>query len=52
MDEVSALYTSVLPSVVVPAVASRFDTAPGRGASVLHGPDGAPGATAPQRSRP
>ncbi|MFD7781634.1 ScbR family autoregulator-binding transcription factor [Streptomyces nojiriensis] len=37
--EVSALYTSVLPSVVVPAVAARLDTAPGRGARVLHGPD-------------
>ncbi|MEU6756443.1 ScbR family autoregulator-binding transcription factor [Streptomyces sp. NPDC046685] len=39
--EVSALYTSVLPSLVVPAVAARLDTAPGRGARALHGPDGA-----------
>ncbi|MGZ9932342.1 ScbR family autoregulator-binding transcription factor [Streptomyces sp. NC-S4] len=37
--EISALYTSVLPSVVVPAVAGRLDTAPGRGARVLHGPN-------------
>ncbi|MEJ8643269.1 hypothetical protein WKI68_21515 [Streptomyces sp. MS1.HAVA.3] len=35
--EVSALYTSVLPSLVVPAVASRLDTAPGRGGRALHG---------------
>ncbi|MER6449415.1 ScbR family autoregulator-binding transcription factor [Streptomyces venezuelae] len=40
--EISALYTSVLPSMVVPAVASRLDTAPGRGARVLHGSNEAP----------
>ncbi|MFD6968477.1 ScbR family autoregulator-binding transcription factor [Streptomyces sp. NPDC059949] len=37
--EVSALYASVLPSLVVPAVASRIDTAPGRGGRALHGPN-------------
>ncbi|MFG2875198.1 ScbR family autoregulator-binding transcription factor [Streptomyces sp. NPDC048337] len=39
--EVSALYTSVMPSLVVSAVAIRLDTAPGRGARALHGPNGA-----------
>ncbi|MEU7550984.1 ScbR family autoregulator-binding transcription factor [Streptomyces sp. NPDC044571] len=34
--EVSALYTSVMPSLVVPAVAVRLDTAPARGARALH----------------
>ncbi|WP_329383029.1 TetR/AcrR family transcriptional regulator [Streptomyces sp. NBC_01351] len=38
--EVSALYTSVMPSLVFPAVAARLDTAPGRGARALHGPNG------------
>ncbi|MFI1282588.1 ScbR family autoregulator-binding transcription factor [Streptomyces sp. NPDC020858] len=37
--EVSALYASVLPSLFVPAVASRIDTAPGRGGRALHGPN-------------
>ncbi|WP_405789947.1 TetR/AcrR family transcriptional regulator [Streptomyces sp. NBC_00029] len=37
--EVAALYANVMPSVVVPAVADRLDTAPGRGARVLHGPN-------------
>ncbi|MEV8530782.1 ScbR family autoregulator-binding transcription factor [Streptomyces sp. NPDC051211] len=36
--EVSALYTSVMPSLVIPALAVRLDTAPGRGARALHGP--------------
>ncbi|WP_223837792.1 ScbR family autoregulator-binding transcription factor [Streptomyces venezuelae] len=35
--EVSVLYSSVLPSLVIPAVAVRLDTAPGRGARALHG---------------
>ncbi|MFE2328130.1 ScbR family autoregulator-binding transcription factor [Streptomyces sp. NPDC059385] len=39
--EVSALYTGVMQSLVFPAVAARLDTAPGRGARALHGPDGA-----------
>ncbi|MGW0752739.1 ScbR family autoregulator-binding transcription factor [Streptomyces sp. NPDC002587] len=39
--EVSALYTSVMPSLVASAVAIRLDTAPGRGGRALHGPDGA-----------
>ncbi|MFB6614389.1 ScbR family autoregulator-binding transcription factor [Streptomyces sp. NPDC085524] len=38
--EVSVLYTGVMQSLVFPAVAARLDTAPGRGARVLHGPDG------------
>lgn len=42
--EVSAFYSSVVPSLVLPAVAVRLDTAPGRGARALHGPDGADGA--------
>ncbi|MFI5618084.1 ScbR family autoregulator-binding transcription factor [Streptomyces sp. NPDC051567] len=56
-QEVSALYTSVMPSLVVSAVAIRLDTAPGRGGRALHGPNGAhlcdcsevpaPGAPAP-----
>ncbi|MFD9081934.1 ScbR family autoregulator-binding transcription factor [Streptomyces erythrochromogenes] len=36
--EVSALYASVMPGLVVPAVAERLDTAPGRGARALHAP--------------
>ncbi|MER5727479.1 ScbR family autoregulator-binding transcription factor [Streptomyces sp. NPDC002138] len=40
-DEVSALYTSVMPSLVVSAVAIRLDTAPGRGGRALHGAQGA-----------
>ncbi|MFD3542976.1 ScbR family autoregulator-binding transcription factor [Streptomyces sp. NPDC058662] len=40
-EEVSALYTSVMPSLVVSAVAIRLDTAPGRGGRALHGPNGA-----------
>ncbi|WP_424212946.1 ScbR family autoregulator-binding transcription factor [Streptomyces sp. BI20] len=40
-EEVSALYTSVMPSLVASAVAIRLDTAPGRGSRALHGPDGA-----------
>ncbi|WP_308120327.1 ScbR family autoregulator-binding transcription factor [Streptomyces bambusae] len=39
-EEVSALYTSVMPSLVVAAVAIRLDTAPGRGGRALHGPQG------------
>lgn len=39
--EVAVLYTSVMPSLVVPVVASRLDTAPGRGGRALHGSDGA-----------
>ncbi|MFF7075989.1 ScbR family autoregulator-binding transcription factor [Streptomyces lavendulae] len=38
--QVSELYTHVMPNVVVPAVAIRLDTRPGRGARVLFGPDG------------
>ncbi|MFJ8011721.1 ScbR family autoregulator-binding transcription factor [Streptomyces sp. NPDC096339] len=38
--EVSVLYTGVMQSLVFPAVAARLDTAPGRGARALHGPDG------------
>ncbi|MFD0354433.1 ScbR family autoregulator-binding transcription factor [Streptomyces sp. NPDC127110] len=38
--QVSELYTHVMPSVVVPAVAIRLDTAPGRGARALYGPRG------------
>ncbi|MFG2293424.1 ScbR family autoregulator-binding transcription factor [Streptomyces sp. NPDC048603] len=38
--EVSALYSSVMAGLVLPAVAVRLDTAPGRGARALHGPDG------------
>ncbi|MFJ9762407.1 ScbR family autoregulator-binding transcription factor [Streptomyces erythrochromogenes] len=34
--EVSALYAAVMPGLVVPAVAARLDTAPGRGARALH----------------
>ncbi|MFF5449161.1 ScbR family autoregulator-binding transcription factor [Streptomyces sp. NPDC012888] len=45
--EVSALYTSVLPGIVVPAVAVRLDTAPGRGGRALHGPGGGPHTTGP-----
>ncbi|MEU6309712.1 ScbR family autoregulator-binding transcription factor [Streptomyces sp. NPDC047014] len=37
--EVSALYASVMPGLVVPAVADRLDLAPGRGARVLHAPE-------------
>ncbi|OLZ66503.1 TetR family transcriptional regulator [Streptomyces amritsarensis] len=37
--EVSALYASVMPGLVVPAVAERLDTAPGRGARALHDAD-------------
>ncbi|MFG2983151.1 ScbR family autoregulator-binding transcription factor [Streptomyces sp. NPDC048258] len=40
-QEVAALYTSVMPSLVVSAVAIRLDTAPGRGGRALHGPGGA-----------
>ncbi|MFE5680575.1 ScbR family autoregulator-binding transcription factor [Streptomyces erythrochromogenes] len=36
--EVSSLYASVMPGLVVPAVAERLDTAPGRGARALHAP--------------
>ncbi|MEY2230599.1 MULTISPECIES: ScbR family autoregulator-binding transcription factor [Streptomyces] len=50
--EISALYTSVLPSLVVPAVAARLDTAPGRGARVLHGTDEAPGCDCSSPSAP
>lgn len=39
--EASALYTSVMPSLVVSAVAIRLDTAAGRGGRALHGPDAA-----------
>ncbi|RKT05511.1 TetR family transcriptional regulator [Streptomyces sp. 3211.6] len=39
--QVAELYTHVMPNVVVPAVAIRLDTAPGRGARALHGPLGA-----------
>ncbi|MEU3722224.1 ScbR family autoregulator-binding transcription factor [Streptomyces sp. NPDC031705] len=39
--QVAELYTHVMPNVVVPAVAIRLDTAPGRGARVLYGPRGA-----------
>ncbi|GAA3379688.1 MULTISPECIES: ScbR family autoregulator-binding transcription factor [Streptomyces] len=39
--QVSELYTHVMPAVVVPAVAIRLDTAPGRGARALYGPQGA-----------
>ncbi|MBT2402123.1 TetR/AcrR family transcriptional regulator [Streptomyces sp. ISL-87] len=39
-EQVSALYTHVMPNVVVPAVASRLDTAVGRGARALYGPRG------------
>ncbi|MCX5196044.1 ScbR family autoregulator-binding transcription factor [Streptomyces sp. NBC_00249] len=39
--QVSELYTHVMPNVVVPAVAIRLDTAPGRGARALYGPQGA-----------
>ncbi|MFD7257839.1 ScbR family autoregulator-binding transcription factor [Streptomyces sp. NPDC059874] len=42
--EVSALYTSVMPSLVFPAVAALLDTAPGRGSRALHGANGANGA--------
>lgn len=38
--QVSELYTHVMPSAVVPAVAIRLDTAPGRGARALYGPQG------------
>ncbi|MGW0395258.1 ScbR family autoregulator-binding transcription factor [Streptomyces sp. NPDC003042] len=38
--QVSELYTHVMPNVVVPAVAIRLDTAPGRGARALYGPQG------------
>ncbi|OKI64830.1 ScbR family autoregulator-binding transcription factor [Streptomyces sp. MJM1172] len=37
-EQVAALYTHVMPSVVVPAVAIRLDTAGGRGARALYGP--------------
>jgi AcrR family transcriptional regulator len=40
-SEVAALYTSVMPSLVVSPVAIQLDTAPGRGARALHGPNGA-----------
>ncbi|MEU9026352.1 ScbR family autoregulator-binding transcription factor [Streptomyces sp. NPDC048383] len=40
-EQVSELYTYVMPSIVVPAVAIRLDTAPRRGARALHGPRGA-----------
>ncbi|MER5809981.1 ScbR family autoregulator-binding transcription factor [Streptomyces sp. NPDC002033] len=52
--QVSELYSHVMPNVVVPAVAIRLDTRPGRGARALYGPDGGhtcrtgcPGGTAP-----
>ncbi|MCX5377453.1 ScbR family autoregulator-binding transcription factor [Streptomyces sp. NBC_00091] len=38
--QVSELYTHVMPNVVVPALAIRLDTAPGRGARALFGPQG------------
>ncbi|MEV6570308.1 ScbR family autoregulator-binding transcription factor [Streptomyces sp. NPDC051577] len=38
--QVSELYSHVLPSMVVPALAIRLDTAPGRGARALYGPHG------------
>ncbi|MFF1557869.1 ScbR family autoregulator-binding transcription factor [Streptomyces sp. NPDC058279] len=38
--QVSELYAHVMPSVVVPAVAIRLDTAPGRGARALFGDRG------------
>ncbi|MFB0628002.1 ScbR family autoregulator-binding transcription factor [Streptomyces sp. AB3(2024)] len=38
--QVSELYTHVMPNVVVPAVAIRLDTRPGRGARALFGPEG------------
>ncbi|MFF4265203.1 ScbR family autoregulator-binding transcription factor [Streptomyces virginiae] len=50
--EISALYTSVLPSLVVPAVAARLDTAAGRGARVLHGPAEALGCDCSSPSAP
>ncbi|MCX4527098.1 MULTISPECIES: ScbR family autoregulator-binding transcription factor [unclassified Streptomyces] len=37
-EQVSELYTHVMPTVVVPAVAIRLDTAAGRGARALYGP--------------
>ncbi|WP_405423972.1 ScbR family autoregulator-binding transcription factor [Streptomyces erythrochromogenes] len=45
--EVSALYASVMPGLVVQAVAERLDTAPGRGARALHDPDEACGCDRP-----
>ncbi|MFJ3881389.1 ScbR family autoregulator-binding transcription factor [Streptomyces sp. NPDC090077] len=39
--QVAELYTHVMPNVVVPAVAIRLDTGPGRGARALFGPMGA-----------
>ncbi|MFF4318311.1 ScbR family autoregulator-binding transcription factor [Streptomyces sp. NPDC001568] len=39
-EQVSELYTYVMPSIVVPAVAIRLDTAPRRGARALYGPQG------------
>ncbi|MFE9562473.1 ScbR family autoregulator-binding transcription factor [Streptomyces sp. NPDC006487] len=39
-EQVSALYTHVMPNVVVPSLAIRLDTAPGRGARALYGPQG------------
>lgn len=39
-EQVSALYAHVIPNVVVPAVAIRLDTAVGRGARALYGPQG------------
>ncbi|MFH7598799.1 ScbR family autoregulator-binding transcription factor [Streptomyces racemochromogenes] len=38
--QVAELYTHVMPNVVVPAVAIRLDSAPGRGARALYGPHG------------
>ncbi|MFF4578157.1 ScbR family autoregulator-binding transcription factor [Streptomyces sp. NPDC001389] len=38
--QVAELYTHVMPNVVAPAVAIRLDTAPGRGARALYGPQG------------
>lgn len=39
-EQVSALYTHVMPNVVVPSLAIRLDTAPGRGARALYGQQG------------
>lgn len=39
-EQVSALYTHVMPNLVVPSLAIRLDTAPGRGARALYGPQG------------
>ncbi|MGI5444231.1 ScbR family autoregulator-binding transcription factor [Streptomyces sp. CA-243310] len=38
--QASEMYSHILPSMVVPALAIRLDTAPGRGARALYGPHG------------